>query len=61
MEILTGMPAGEADEEGNFPENSINFLVQRRLLELDQDSSKTEKEDKKEKKPDQPKTEDPDG
>ncbi|MGD8398045.1 MAG: ATP-binding protein [Anaerolineae bacterium] len=34
IEILTGLPAGEPDEEGNYPEGSINYLVQRRLAEL---------------------------
>jgi hypothetical protein len=33
-EIVTGIPAGERDEEGNFPEGSINQLVQTRLIEL---------------------------
>ncbi len=33
-EIVTGIPAGERDEEGNFPEGSINQLVQARLIEL---------------------------
>lgn len=33
-EIVTGIPAGEQDEEGNFPEGSINQLVQTRLIEL---------------------------
>jgi predicted ATP-dependent protease len=34
IEILTGRPAGERDEEGNYPEASINDLVERRLGEL---------------------------
>jgi predicted ATP-dependent protease len=33
-ELLTGIPAGERDEEGNFPEGSINQLVEARLIEL---------------------------
>ena len=33
-EILTGIPAGERDEEGNFPEGSINQLAEARLIEL---------------------------
>jgi len=34
IEILTGMPAGERDEEGNYPEDTINYLVEKRLAEL---------------------------
>ena len=34
IEILTSMPAGEPDEEGNYPENTINGRVQARLAEL---------------------------
>jgi len=32
--ILTGMPAGERDEEGNYPEGTINAKVEQRLAEL---------------------------
>jgi lon-related putative ATP-dependent protease len=34
IELLTGIPAGERDVEGNFPEGSINQLVEARLVEL---------------------------
>ncbi len=34
MELLTGVPAGTPDEEGSFPENTINGRVQTRLDEL---------------------------
>lgn len=34
IELLTGMPAGQADEEGHYPEGSVNFLVEERLEEL---------------------------
>jgi hypothetical protein len=34
IEILTGLPAGEADEEGRYPEGSVNYLVQARLAEM---------------------------
>ncbi|MDR7543762.1 MAG: AAA family ATPase [Armatimonadota bacterium] len=34
LEILTGMPAGQPDAEGNFPEGTVNYLVSRRLGEL---------------------------
>ena len=32
--MLTGMPAGEADEEGNYPEGTINGAVQAQLVRL---------------------------
>jgi lon-related putative ATP-dependent protease len=31
IEILTGIPAGERDEEGNYPEGTINHMVEQRL------------------------------
>ena len=34
IEILTGTPAGEPDEEGNYPEGTINGLVQAELIRL---------------------------
>jgi predicted ATP-dependent protease len=34
IEILTGKPAGERDEGGNYPTNSINGQVEQRLGEL---------------------------
>ncbi len=34
IEILTGMPAGTPDAEGNYPENSLNHRVDRRLKEM---------------------------
>ncbi|MCL6554737.1 MAG: AAA family ATPase [Burkholderiales bacterium] len=34
MEILTGVPAGLPDEEGNLPEGSINWRVAAQLYEL---------------------------
>jgi predicted ATP-dependent protease len=34
IEILTGMPAGERDALGKFPEGSINQRVERRLIEF---------------------------
>ena len=33
-EVLTGVAAGEADSEGEFPEGSINYLAQRKLYEM---------------------------
>jgi lon-related putative ATP-dependent protease len=34
IELLTGMPAGDIDEEGNYPPNTINGRVQARLTKL---------------------------
>jgi lon-related putative ATP-dependent protease len=34
LELLTGKPAGVRDDEGNFPEGSINQLVEARLIAL---------------------------
>ncbi|WP_273846180.1 Lon protease family protein [Rubrobacter calidifluminis] len=34
IELLTGVPAGEPDEEGNYPEDTVNGMVERRLAEL---------------------------
>jgi len=34
IELLTGMPAGERDQEGNFPKETINYLVEQRLIDL---------------------------
>jgi len=34
LELLTGVPAGERDAEGNFAEGSINQRVEARLIEL---------------------------
>jgi lon-related putative ATP-dependent protease len=34
IEILTGIPAGERDSSGQFPEGSVNRRVETRLMEL---------------------------
>ena len=34
IEILTGAPAGQADDQGEFPEGTINYLVNENLDEL---------------------------
>jgi predicted ATP-dependent protease len=34
IEILTGMPAGTPDEQGNYPEGTFNYRVEARLKEL---------------------------
>ena len=34
IELLTGVPAGERDESGKFPEGSVNQKVEERLIAL---------------------------
>jgi len=34
LALLSGLPAGELDDEGNYPEGSVNFRVAARLVEL---------------------------
>ncbi len=36
IELLTGVPAGERDGEGNFPKGSLNQRIEARLIELAQ-------------------------
>jgi predicted ATP-dependent protease len=37
IEILTGIPAGTANDEGEFPEDTVHHVVQQRLLQLARD------------------------
>jgi predicted ATP-dependent protease len=48
IELLTGMPAGEADVADNYPEDTFNARVQARLDELAQ-KAKEQREEEKEK------------
>ncbi len=59
IEIFTGMPAGELQPDGNYPEGSFNFLVASKLQELskahkdkdeDEDDEKEEGGNRKKKK-----------
>jgi lon-related putative ATP-dependent protease len=34
ISLLTGLPAGKRNAEGEFPENSVNYKIEQRLLEL---------------------------
>ncbi len=36
LELLTGMEAGVMKDDGTYPENTINFLVMKRLTEISQ-------------------------
>jgi len=48
MEILTGVPAGEKDEEGNYPRGSINHLVAKRLAQMAERSKRFGEAEKEE-------------
>jgi lon-related putative ATP-dependent protease len=37
IELLTGVPAGEQAEDGSYPEDTVHYAVQNRLLELAED------------------------
>ena len=50
IEILTGMPAGELQPDGNYPEGTLNFLVSKRLEELSKALKETEDENGKKNK-----------
>jgi len=48
IEILTGVAAGTRDADGNFPEGSINYLVEKKLVawaELRRKAAESEKEE----------------
>jgi lon-related putative ATP-dependent protease len=49
IEVLTGTPAGELQEDGTYPEGTVNRAVADRLKELDEKMEK-EDEDRKGKK-----------
>ena len=40
LELLTGVPAGEPDEEGNYPEDSLNGRIFTRLKDLAEERRK---------------------
>ena len=48
IEILTGMPAGEKDEEGNYPRGTINYLVAKRLSQMAERSKRFGEAEKEE-------------
>lgn len=50
IELLTGMPAGEKQPDGNYPEGTINFLVNKRLRDLVESMKKFGTSEKDEKK-----------
>jgi lon-related putative ATP-dependent protease len=40
IEVLTGVPAGEADAEGKYPEDTINYRAEHKLLEMSESREK---------------------
>ena len=51
LELLTSLPAGELQEDGTYPEGTVNYLVMKRLDEISAAlEKKKEKEDEEEKK-----------
>jgi len=49
MEIFTGMPFGRMQEDGTFPEGTINRLVMKRLEEITESFKDKKDKDKDEK------------
>ena len=49
-EVLTGIPAGEKQEDGTYPEGTINFLVDKQLKEMAERLKGFYAEEKKEAK-----------
>jgi predicted ATP-dependent protease len=47
LSLLTGIPAGERDETGAFPENSVNGLVEAKLKQMGEVIKELAQEDKK--------------
>ncbi len=51
LEIMTGMQAGELKDDGTYPENTLNYLVVKRLTEISEAvKDKKKKKEKKEQK-----------
>ena len=44
IELLTGVEAGEKDENGNYPENSAHGLVMKKLTEYHEKAMESENE-----------------
>lgn len=50
IELLTGVPAGEMQPDGSYPEGTINFLVDKRLKDMVERMKKFSAAEKEEKK-----------
>jgi hypothetical protein len=51
IELLTGMPAGEPDAEGNYPEGTLYARVQQKLEQYAQYMQEDGKDDEEEEEP----------
>lgn len=47
MEILTGVPAGEKIKAGTYPQGTVNYLVDQKLLDLAKKMKAFEAEEEK--------------
>jgi lon-related putative ATP-dependent protease len=45
IELLTGVPAGEADDEGNYPEGTVYAAVQAKLAEFEELQKESSRKD----------------
>jgi lon-related putative ATP-dependent protease len=45
IELLTGVPAGKAEQDSTYPEGSVNYLVQKKLLEMAEETTDEDEED----------------
>jgi predicted ATP-dependent protease len=50
LEILTGIKAGEMNEDGTYPEGTINYFVMKRLTEITEAMEKKKGEEEEGKK-----------
>jgi len=58
LELLTNMKAGELQDDGTYPEGTINFLVEKRLTEISEALEKKKENENGEEKPSQPRADD---
>ncbi len=49
FEILTGIPVGRVKDDGTYPEETINYLIEKRLTEIRESIKEEKKEEEKEK------------
>jgi predicted ATP-dependent protease len=58
LELLTNMKAGELQDDGTYPEGTINFLVEKRLTEISEALEKKKEKENDEEKPNRSRTDD---
>jgi predicted ATP-dependent protease len=51
LELLTGVPAGEKDAEGKYPEDTLHYKVDQRLRELNKEKKDNKADEKKDDRP----------